>query len=271
MSSNPFATGGAAPATSASPFSNTTNQPATGANGHADPSTQQLEQQTQQPPEPPIDVDALLTSENLTAQAGDAFAEPPPVPDAIYRVRLSLRGITSKDYKGRDITPFAHGADTAPWVPEAQKDKQGNTVGHFAKALMNVQVYDPKFPEFDGLYLRIPFGGWIDTKTAPQAKVSKVMTILNLLKQPSGQPWLIDKQKYSDKQLIEIFVKALAGEPEILCQSYWSVQCDVCADTAQKTGGRYPKSVDGMHNFPQLKPGVWNPEVRCQAFPAHGL
>lgn len=268
MASNPFATQPGAPATGASsPFA--TNAPNGVANA-VDPNAANADLSHEQaPPEPPIDLE-LLTSETLTAAEGDAFAEPPPPPDAIYRVKLRLRGITQKDYKGRDIKPFTAGGETAQWVPEAQKDKNGITVGHFAKCLVDVQIHDPKFPEFEGIFLQVPYM-WLDTKTPPRGGPSKVNTLLNLLKQPSGKPWIVTGQKYSDKQMIELFVKALAGEPELKCQSQWSVTCDMCQQEGKKSG-TYPKATEGMQRFPQVpgKPGVYSPEMPCLVNRAHG-
>src|SRR6476660_1574239 len=145
MASNPFATGGAAPATGASPFGNTTNQPATAPNGQAAPALDN--QQTQHVPQPlPSLDDPGLTSESLTAMEGDAFAAPPPAPDGIYRVKLKLRGVKAEDAKEsdgtqRDITPYLKaGADIAEWIPWEARDKQGNITGTFAKTIMDVQI-----------------------------------------------------------------------------------------------------------------------------------
>jgi hypothetical protein len=219
-------------------------------------------------PEPLLSLDdPLLTSETLTAKEGDAFADPPPPPDRIYRVKLSLRGVSAKD-AGQDISQFSAGQDVAPWIPGTAKDKQSGLVtGGFAKTIINVQIFDPKFPEYDGLYLQIPYK-WTDTRENRQG-LSKVMTILTLLKQPSGKPWLVPGQKYGHKLMMETFVRALAGEPELNCRSEWSWNCEGCAQ-AGKISGQYARSIDGMQKFPQLKPGVYSPEMLCQVNRAHG-
>jgi hypothetical protein len=265
--SNPFTTGGA-PATGASPFATTTNQPATAANGQAAP----LDNQTQHVPEPLPDInDPALTSESLTAKEGDAFAAPPPAPDAIYRVKLKLRGVKADDVNGADITQYLAGAEVASWVPGIAKDRGGNVTGTFAKTIMDVQIIDPKFPELDGVYLQVPFK-WTDTRSS-QKGLSKIMTILTLAgKRPDGQPWLVLGQNYGHRPLMEIFLKFLAGEPEILCRSEWSASCDVCGQLAKQSGGAYPKSVDGMQRFPQVpgKPGQYSPDLPCLVNRAHG-
>jgi hypothetical protein len=267
---DPFATGGTAPATGASPFGTTTQQqqPINGAaNGAAS-----LDQPSQHVPEPLPDInDPSLTSESLTAREGDAFASPPPPPDGIYRVKLKLRGVKVEDVGGADITQYLAGGDIAPWVPGVAKDRGGNVTGSFAKTIMDVQIADVRFPEYEGTFLQVPFK-WMDTRTS-QKGLSKIGTILSLAgKRPDGQPWIVTGQTYSQKTMMEIFLKFLAGEPEILARSEWSVSCDVCGQAAKAAGGSYPKSVDGMQKFPPLpgKPGQYSPDYWCPVNRAHG-
>jgi hypothetical protein len=215
--------------------------------------------------------DPRLLSETLTAKEGDAFAEPPPPPDRIYRVQLKLRGVGKDDWKG-DLAKYAGGGERAPWVPETAKDKNGVEVGLFAKTIVDVQIHDPKYPEYEGLFLQVPFK-WMDTRPSRNNGPSKIMTLLNLSKQPSGAPWLVIGQNYGPKAMIEVFMKFLAGEPELRCQSMWSWSCQACGEAAKKSGGRYPNSIDGMNKFNQIagKPGVYNHELRCSVNPAHGF
>lgn len=262
---DPFATTVAGVA-SVNPFG-TVNQPAVAPNGAA------LDNQQQQAaPEPLLDInDPLLTSETLTAKEGDAFAQPPPPPDRTYRCKLSLRGVTQEDAPGQDITQFLAGGTIASWIPGVAKDKLGNTTGGFAKTLINVQVHDSRFPEYDGTYLQVPFK-WMDTRTG-QKGLSKIMTILTLAgKRPDGQPWVVLGQNYGPKTLMEIFLKFLAGEPEIMVRSEWSVSCEACGLAAKAAGTKYPNSIDGMQKFPQVpgKPGQYQPERMCDANRAHG-
>lgn len=266
---NPFATGGGNQQSPASPFATTANQPATAANGQA----AALDQPTQHAPEPlPLPDDPSLTSESLTAKEGDAFAAPPPPPDAIYRVKLKLRGVKQDDVGANvDISAYLAGGDVAPWVPGVAKDRQGNVTGSFAKTIMDVQIVDTRFPELADVYLQVPFK-WTDTRTSGKG-LSKIMTILTLAgKRPDGQPWVVLGQTYSQKTLMEIFLKFLAGEPEILARSEWSASCDVCGQAAKQSGTAYPKSTDGMNRFPQVpgKPGVYSPDLPCLVNRAHG-
>jgi len=271
MASNPFATGGAPPATSASPFGNTTNQPATGANGAT---AAPLDNQTQHVPEPlPSLDDPGLTSESLTAKEGDAFAAPPPAPDGIYRVKLKLRGVKAEDVGGADISQYTNGAEVAPWVTGVAKDRGGNVTGTFAKTIMDVQIIDPRFPELDGTFLQVPFK-WMDTRSS-QKGLSKIMTILTLAgRRPDGNPWVVVGQNYSHRTLMETFVKFLAGEPELLARSEWSAKCDVCSQLAKASNGAvaYPKDTEGMNRFPPLpgKPGQYSPDLPCLVNRAHG-
>lgn len=272
MASNPFATGGSVNTPAASPFATTANQPATASNGQAAPLDNNS--QTQHVPEPLPDInDPQLTSESLTAVEGDAYAQPAPPEDRIYRVKLSLRGVKAEDMKGADIIQYLPaGSDIAPWV--ADKDK--NNVP-FAKTIMDVRIIDPKFPELDGVYLQVPFK-WTDTKTGGRQHTSRVMTLLTIAgKRPNGQPWVVLGQNYGHKLLIETFVQFLTGEPELLARSEWSASCDVCGQLAQaaRNAGQtaaYPKSVEGMNRFPPMpgKPGVYSPDLPCLVNRAHG-
>lgn len=268
MASNVFSPQGA-PATAPNPFNTATNQPATAANGAATPAGLD---QTQHVPEPlPSLDDPTLTSESLTAKEGDAFAAPPPPPDATYRVKLKLRGVKSEDVGGADISQYTGGGEVAPWVPGVSKDRGGNVTGSFAKTIMDVQIVDTRYPELADVYLQVPFK-WTDTRSS-QKGLSKVMTILTLAgNRPDGKPWVVLGQNYSHKTMMEIFIKYLAGEPELLARSEWSASCDVCGQQAKASGTAYPKSTDGMNRFPPLvgKPGQFSPDLPCLVNRAHG-
>ena len=259
---DPFGGGNPQQSGSASPFATTTAVVAP--NGAA--ASLDATQPAQAPPTLPDINDVALTSETLTAREGDAYATPPPPPDGIYRVKLSLRGVKSEDMKGADISQYSGGADTAPWV--ADVDKNGAA---FAKTIMDVKIIDARFPELDGVFLQVPFK-WTDTKSGGRAQTSRVMTLLTLAgKRPDGQPWVVIGQNYGHKLLIETFVKFLSGEPELNCRSEWSVTCDVCQQAGKATGN-YPKSIEGMHKFPPLlgKPGQYSPDMPCPVNRAHG-
>lgn len=252
------------------PFGTQTNQPATGTNG-AIAGASGLDQ-TQHVPEPlPSLDDPTLTSESLTAKEGDAFAAPPPPPDATYRVKLKLRGVKAEDVGGADISAYTGGGDVAPWVPGVAKDRGGNVTGSFAKTIMDVQIVDTRYPELADVYLQVPFK-WTDTRSS-QKGLSKIMTILTLAgNRPDGKPWVVLGQNYSHKTMMEIFIKFLAGEPELLARSEWSASCDVCGQLAKQAGTAYPKPTDGMNRFPPLagKVGQFSPDLPCLVNRAHG-
>lgn len=270
MATNPFANatvagGGGQPSQPQSPFTNGAVDPATVA-GLA-------ETQTAAPiPEIPDINDPSLVSETLTIREGDAFAEPAPPPDRRYRVKLTLRGVGKEDFDNRPIDQFSGGAEKAPWVPETQYDKNKVKIGVYAKTIMDVQIHDPAYPQYEGLFLQVPFK-WMDTRTSQRTGTSKVATLLTLLRRPDGTPWLKVGEQVQQVELIQRFVKALAGEPELLCQSEWSWSCQLCGEAAKKSGGRYPNPIEGMNKFNPMpgQPGVYNHELRCQAVPAHGF
>lgn len=255
----------------------TTTPASTFTNGAAhDPAIDETTQAAIAEPEalPTIDLDdPLFTAETLTAREGDAFAEPPPPPDRRYRVQLKLRGVTALDYKGADFQKYSGGGDVAPWVAEPQIDKQTKqAVGITIKTIIDVRIHDPKYPEFEGIFLQFPFK-WCDSRPGRNNGPSRMMTILNLLRQPSGEPWLIIGQNYGPRAMAEIFVKAMAGEPELICLSEWTWNCQLCGEAAKKAGGRYPNPIEGMNKFNMIpgKAGVYNHELRCAAVPAHGF
>jgi hypothetical protein len=209
--------------------------------------------------EPPIDLnDPLLTSESLTVAEGDAFAEPAPPPDRKWRVKLKLEGVAKEGV-----------SDKAPYVPERDVDKRtGQVRGLFLKTVISVTILDPS-GKYDGLHLQVPFR-WMDTKPNRDG-VSKIMTVLNLLRKPDGTPWVVKGEKLNHLALMERFVKALAGEPEVGAESEWEFNCDVCGQEAKATG-KYAKSVRGMNKFPPSKTvrGEFDPEMVCPVNRAHG-
>ena len=261
MSSNPFNPPGA---TQGNPFAPTTNNPtpaAAPATGGFNATPQNgavaMDQQTQAAPEIIDFNDPRLTSESLTVQEGDAFSQPAPPPDRKWRVKLKHEGIKQQG-----------SSDILPWEPAIQKDKNGNQIGLFARTVMSVTIQDSE-GKYDGLHLQVPFF-YMDTKVNREG-LSKVMTVLNLLRKPDGTPWIQKGERLNHKELIERFVKALQGEPEVGVESQWELQCEGCNQEAKARGG-FAKSIQGMTKFPPSKTvrGEYDPEMRCQVNPAHG-
>lgn len=248
---NPFGTQPAGHHKGADPFGASAPQASSAANGEAPAGLEA-------PVEQPIDInDPLLTSESLTVAEGDAFATPPPPPDQKWRVKLKHEGVK-----------VANSTELLPWEPAKQKDRNGNVIGLFARTVMSVTIQDPN-GKFDGYHLQVPFF-YMDTKGNREG-ISKVMTVLNLLRKPDGSPWIVKGEKLNHKALIERFIQALQTEPELGAESTWEVVCDVCAAEAKKTGG-FAKSVQGMTKFQPSKTvrGQYDPDFACMLNRGHG-
>lgn len=212
--------------------------------------------------------DPMLTSENLTAAEGDAFAQPAPPPDRKWRVKLKFEGIKKQGTSDLSEASFPNGLKLYGVEPAQQKDKNGNVIGLFLRTVMSVTILDPS-GKYDGLHLQVPFF-YVDTKPNREG-ISKIMTILNLLRKPDGTPWITKGERLSHPLLMERFIKALAGEPELGAESAWEFQCDGCNAEAKARGG-FAKSIVGMTKFPPSKTvrGEYDPEMRCQVNAAHG-
>src|SRR5579859_7226573 len=101
---------------------------------------------------------------------------------------------------------------------------------------------------------------------------TKVATILGKLKRPDGTPWATAGTKLTGKGWIDLFVKALAGEPEVGIETQWEWSCQECGKLAKDKGEKYPRSINGMHKFPPSRKvrGEFDPEMKCAVNPAHG-
>lgn len=202
--------------------------------------------------------DPLLTSEALTIGEGDAFAAPPPPPDAKWRVKLKHEGVKQEG-----------STEVLPWVPVIQRDRAGNKIGMYARTVMSVTIQDPT-GKYDGYHLQVPFF-YMDTK-ANKDGVSRVSTVLGLLKKPDGTPWIKAGDKFPNQRaLMELFIQALQSEPEVGAESTWEVTCDVCAAKAKASGG-FAKSIQGMTKFQGSKTvrGQYDPDFACMVDRGHG-
>lgn len=266
MSSNPFNNPGAA----ANPFAPQQPQHHQHTNG-VDHSQVGVAGELNQPQEAPVVFDAndpLLVSESLTQKEGDAFAQPAPPPDRKWRVILKNEGIKKQGTQDLVEETFP-GVGTLRGVAIAeQKDKNGNRIGLYLRTLISITIQDPN-GKYDGIHIYVPFR-YIDTKPNRDG-VSKIMTVLNLLRRPDGTPWVAKGEKLSHPALMERFLKALATEPEIGCESQWEWQCDGCNAEA-KAKGQFAKSIQGMQKFPPSKTvrGEYDPEMACPVNRAHG-
>jgi hypothetical protein len=204
--------------------------------------------------------DPRLTSETLDVnQEGDAYAFPPPPPDAKYRVKLKL--VPTKVKVGsttveKDFKAAAWGEQKVPCyvasIEAAIQDPSGKYDG--------IKLYDQNVSTFTG-----------------RDKSSKVTTILGKLRKPDGTPYFDPKTPLnkSPRGWMDMFVKALSGEPEVGIESNWEFSCIKCGEEAEKKHEKRPRGMMGMHKFPPAKPGASHgmknePEMQCAANPAHG-
>jgi hypothetical protein len=197
--------------------------------------------------------DPRLTSEALDVNLeGDAYAFPPPPPDGKYRAKLKLA--PPKDASGK---PIEAGYIAAKWG--RQQPQLVLVTG------VEASIIDPN-GKHDGIKL-------YDFNVATfmgRDNSSKVQTILKMLRQPSGEPWVKSGTKLTHKDWMLTLHKALAGEPEIGVETQWEWNCEGCGKAAKASGQAYPKSITGMRNFPQDH-GKPVPEMRCSKDQGHGV
>lgn len=199
--------------------------------------------------------DPALTSELLDVNTeGDAYAVPVPPPDRKWRARLKVVKQKVKDATGAE--------SEVDYIPKLHKSGQK----YFA-ASIEATLIDPA-GKFDGLHA---YDQWVATFMGRDGS-TKVATILAKLKRPDGTPWATPGTKLSSKGWMELFVKALAGEPECGIESQWEWSCQDCGKEAKAKGTAYPRSITGMHKFPASRKvkGEFDPEMRCQLVPGHG-
>lgn len=187
-----------------------------------------------------IDLDdpELLAFEFETNSGVDAYELPPPVDDGKYRVKL--KQIDVKDAKGNVVR----------W---AVKKKEGTNDGKpYAYTAIEAQILQPG-GKFDGLKVRDSF---ISTMKNKRNGGVPVVTILDALgvKVP---------QKANAKELMELLLKTLAGEPELVIETAWEGQVSQEEAELYKAKGLYPPTVRGQHRFPEVS-GVRQVETEVQ-------
>ena len=204
----------------------------------------------QEAPQEVIDPnDPRLTSEILEANLeADAYSFPPPPPDGKYRAKLKL---VQQENSNKEKVDFI----SAIWG----KNKQAVLVAQIEASIIDangkydgIKVYDRNVSTFlsrDG--------------------ATKISTILARLRQPSGEPWVKPGQRLTSRAFMDIFIKALAGEPEIGMETQWEWNCQKCGEEAKASKQSYPRPITGMHKFPQVQ-GKYSPELLCQVNKGHG-
>lgn len=198
--------------------------------------------------------DPRLTSEPLDDNPeGDAYARQPLPPDAKYRAKAKIMKV--KDAKGTEHD----------WLPKMH-EKSGQP---YAFTAVEFSILDAS-GMYDGLKV---WDRWVGTFMG-RDKSHKVGTIIRMLKDPNGQPWIKPGERMNHKMWMERFVKVLSGEPEVGIITQWEWSCQKCGEEAKKKNERYPRGIQGMHRFPQMKgakPGVHDPELKCEVNPSHGF
>ncbi len=248
MSPNPFGTPAAAPTSPAS----TTNP---GVTNGVDASAFALNQ-VQEIVDPN---DPRLTSEDTTVNVtGDAYAVPSPLTDGRWRARLSDEGVK---------------LENGQTVPDVAKMTKGATKVPYLMTTIKATVISPEHPEFDGLDV---FDSWVSTFVGRDGS-TKIATILARLKRPDGSPWVTPQTKLTPRGWMDLFHKALAGNPEVIIETQWELNCQKCDEAAEQAGRKRPRALQGMTNFPRetdpvkVKSGhAFKPDVVC-AVPGHGV
>lgn len=187
-----------------------------------------------------IDLDdpELLAFEFETNSGVDAYEMPPPVDDGKYRVKL--KQIDVKDAKSNVVR----------W---AVKKKEGTNDGKpYAYTAIEAQILQPG-GKFDGLKVRDNFISTMKNKRNGGVPVVTILDALNV-KVPS---------KANAKELMELFIKTLAGEPELVIETAWEGQVSQEESDLYKAKGLYAPTVRGQHRFPEVS-GVRQVETEVQ-------
>lgn len=154
----------------------------------------------------------------------DAYAAPPPIPDARYRVKLK-----QIDVKLADGTTGRYNIKQAP-------DKNGGQP--YAYTAIEASIIDPS-GKYDGLKI---WDRFVSTMTARNGGIPMVRILTCLGHKLPAQA--------SPKFILETLLKALAAEPELEVETVWEGGVDE-TDRArfQQNGIKEPR-VMGMHRFP---------------------
>lgn len=224
--------------------------------------SQKVNGATVQVPDAPQDLldpnDPRLVSEELNANPdADAYAAPAPPPDAKYRVKLKL--IRSKDSQGQE----------QDYLPKLWGKKQPQAVYVCG---IQASIIDPS-----GKYDNLSAYDYNVSTFVGRDNATKVTTIVGKLRRPDGSPWVAKGQRMNPRAWMDTLVKALAGEPECGIETQWEWSCADCGKDAKAKGTDYPKSVEGMHKFPEERDRakkaagqLYSPEMKCQVNAAHG-
>jgi hypothetical protein len=185
--------------------------------------------------------DPQLTSEVLTEDTTqDAFAIPPPPPDGKWRAKLKLV----------DMAGATDGKLYKAVRYEKMNDGKAFFVANVEASLIDVHGKQ------DGIKVtQYHVKSAIDRRK----NVSEMTTIT---KAAGGKP--VERGTHLDK--VVALGAALAGEPEVIIDTFWEAACQSCQEGAKKAHTKAPRAfLMGMSHFPQSKPGTHDPMVQCPA------
>jgi hypothetical protein len=174
--------------------------------------------------------DPLLTSESLTDDVtADAYKIPPPAPDGFWRAKL--KSVPIKDTKGA-MVPFM------AWRHEKVNDGKPMFVANAEVSLIDLSG------KFDGTRITEQ---WVKSNIDKRKGTSQMTTIIVKAGGTAPSP-------STERQRLDAFLKTLAGEPEVIVETFWEASCMKCGETADKKDEKRPGPfLRGMHRFPQVK------------------
>lgn len=184
--------------------------------------------------------DPRLNSEVLSDDtARDAYEIPPPAPDGLWRARLKL--VPIKDDKQQDV-PYR------VWLHANVQSGRPMFVANVEAVLIDIGG------RFDGIRVQDAFvKSLIDSRSG----TSQMSTIV----QKAGGEL---PKSSTDRARVELLVKTLAGEPEVIIATQWETSCRNCRERAEAKHEKAPKPfLYDMARFPQPRPGIFDPTVKC--------
>lgn len=186
--------------------------------------------------------DPRLTSEAVADDAtADSYAINPPLPDGKWRAKLRQVDVKDKS-TGKDVRILAR---KATWVD-----------GQPLYLVTNVecQVID-NTGKFDGTKITEYH---VRTLVDDRKGTSQVATLLRKLKVSTPPTFK------SQMEIMDLFLQTLAGEPELVIETAWKVDCQDCTEAAEKAGTKKPKPyLVGMHRFPRDQHNKPDPLAIC--------
>lgn len=189
--------------------------------------------------------DPVLLGKTVTVNKdADAYAELPPVPEAVYTVRL--KGPKDpKDFWEFKATAFA------------DEEKKQPTAGHVVFKLQCV-IEDPENQQIHGSVLFPHI--FVNPSTKFQER-SGTTTAISLLKR-LDMGHLIQAETISHQEQIDLMTQAIAGHPLCRVRTEWSLKKKTGKKDA-RGNDEYETLYKGMANFPKDEEGkpIWKVPV----------